>query len=435
MNKIISYIKKHPFFRSLLVFIGIVIAFIGIEWLRRFLNSKGCDISVAECYMTVGTFISAVATVCMACIAYDGNKQGKENAKIAKASAEAAQRQAEAATEQTTAIQQQIEISKQQSSAAQQQAKVAILSLEEAKKQREDAWRPRLVVYFERKHEHVLHLVIRNIGDETAWIHEVKTEASYLTRRMQPPCWKLLEGFTNSRIELKPGQKIFFCNSFNDITYNNFCTLSPLEKALMEDEPLKITLKYKNIAGKRYEDTTEADLKQVSDEQIWKQDLEYNKKNSAEIKAIANELIAFLEYLHEIVEQAAVRDFSSVIPDILNGKYDGTIEKHFGDKDRFVANIFALHRSIVTGSCPEDFWSNQQSKIIEDAELRKKAISEDKTVGKEYTVWGIRIFGVSTVVRMFDRFGPDDERLKANIPKDWSPELKFKAEQQFALIK
>lgn len=149
MNKVTPYIKKHPFFGVAVVLIGIVVAFIGIEWLRRFLNSKGCTISVAECYMTVGTFISAVATACMAWIAYDGNKQSKENAKIAKASADATQKQADA----------------------------AIQSLQEAQKQREEAYRPRLLVYFERKHMNSLRLLVKNVGGSSAYHIKVKCEA------------------------------------------------------------------------------------------------------------------------------------------------------------------------------------------------------------------------------------------------------------------
>lgn len=151
MNKVTPYIKKHPFFGAAVVLIGGV--FICIEYGRRLLNSRGCGISVSDCYMTVGTFISAVATACMACIAYEGNKRGKENAKIAKASADAAQKQADA----------------------------AIQSLQEAQKQRKEMYRPKLVVYTEeplKPHEslHGYQIEIENIGNTPAYNIAIQIE-------------------------------------------------------------------------------------------------------------------------------------------------------------------------------------------------------------------------------------------------------------------
>ncbi len=240
MNKIISYVKKYPLWGVAVVLIGIVVAFIDIEWLRR-------------CYMMVGTFISAVATVCMACIAYEGNKQGKENAKIAKASAEAAQRQAEAATEQTKAIQQQIEISKQQAEAAKQQVDIAKKELEETQKQREEIYRPRLIVYFAETAPFTFGLVVENVGNAPTWNIRITVRLPW----EQDKSDKEQTGFPRNSFEsrlgyLAPGKKEVLTKDKKI----NFYTCTPIQLFLMHTKPTVVNFEYHGSRQPLFEKTS-----------------------------------------------------------------------------------------------------------------------------------------------------------------------------------
>ena len=205
---------------------------------------KGIGCSAGECCMTI-------ATACMAWIAWQGNKQSRENIKIAQASAEAAQKQAEAATEQTKAIQQQIEISQQQAKAAEKQADAAIQSLQEAQKQREEMYRPQLRVYFERENRYSLKLLVKNVGKSPAYHIKVKCEAPWLKRRFKPDSWEYLNSDgAPFYTELRPGQEISLrclnCLNSGEIgkNYDNFLAVSKTEKYLMEAQPLNITIGY-----------------------------------------------------------------------------------------------------------------------------------------------------------------------------------------------
>ena len=207
MNKIISYIKKHPFLGVAVVFIGGV--FICIECGRRLLNSRGCGISVAECYMTIGTFISAVATACMAWIAYEGNKQNEENAKIAKASADAAQKQADA----------------------------AIQSLQEAQKQREEEYRPRLVVYFVGDPKDAFgDLIIENIGKTSAYNAEISCD-SFVFLKEKP----------RKRSYFPPGRKEIL-----ERRYLNFG-----DRSITNHKKLHLKLRYTDHNKKQFEESVE----------------------------------------------------------------------------------------------------------------------------------------------------------------------------------
>ena len=207
MNKIISYIKKHPFLGAAVVFIGGV--FICIEYGRCFPNSKGCDISVAQ---YIGTFISAVATACMAWIAYEGNKQNEENAKIAKASADAAQKQAD----------------------------TAIQSLQEAQKQREEAWRPRLIVHFERKPLFALQLIVENVGNAPAYDVDVSVKAPWEPYKKNEAVFLIWHTLKQKCAYLACGEKVVLTHN----EWNNFYTCTPIQLFLMQVKPLEVNLKY-----------------------------------------------------------------------------------------------------------------------------------------------------------------------------------------------
>ena len=245
MNKIISCIGKVV----LCVLCSISLYFVPYGIVRHYFFPS---LKFGEYATTLTGILSLMTAVWVARIT-------SKNTKIAKASAEAAQRQAEAASEQTKAIQQQIEISQQQAKAAKQQADIARKELEEAQKQREEAYRPRLMVYFEKKHRNSLKLLVKNVGGSSAYHIKVKCEAPWLKRTFQPDCWKYLnppsdpkDGTIPFYTELRPGQEISLwklncVKPFDESkNYDNFFASSPIERYLIQEQPLKITIEYQN---------------------------------------------------------------------------------------------------------------------------------------------------------------------------------------------
>ncbi len=236
VSKAVSFAGNRPIFGKIRLY-GIAAG--SFYLLKRI----GC--SAGECCMTM-------ATICMAWIAYKGNKQSEENTKIAKASADAAQKQAEAASEQTKAIQQQIEISKQQAEAAKQQATIAIQSLEEAQKQREETYRPRLLVYFEKKHDFKLQPVVKNVGNMPARSIDIQTTTSWLKHKMETTglpkikeypnkCWR---DCTLSEILCSLNRSVPYLQCDREICFGNILPLSPVQLFLMHAEEFCINAQY-----------------------------------------------------------------------------------------------------------------------------------------------------------------------------------------------
>ena len=238
-----------------------------------------------------------------------------------------------------------------------------ILRKKEAQKQREEAYRPRLAVYFEKKHRNSLRLLVKNVGGSPAYQLKATCEAPWLKRMFKPHCWEGLNSSSTSDdfcwtpfyTEIRPGQEIslwrlnhtkYTETGTDDTNYDNFFDRSGIERLLMREQPLRVALEYEDDKKRLYKDPpffanpSEVFQFDPEDTKIFSPlfvptEADYEEMMQLIDDAVALHLGSTSRYVltrkdssgkiilfEDTIElKGYARDFSNIIPDILDGQY------------------------------------------------------------------------------------------------------------------
>ena len=247
-----------------------------------------------------------------------------------------------------------------------------ILRKKEAQKQREEAYRPQLQVYFEKKHRNSLRLLVKNVGGSPAYQLKATCEAPWLKRMFKPHCWEGLNSSSTSDdfcwtpfyTEIRPGQEIslwrlnhtkYTETGTDDTNYDNFFDSSGIERLLMREQPLRVALEYEDDKKRLYKDPPFlANPSEVlfrhfqfdpEDTKIFSPLFVPTEADYEEMMRFIDDTVALhlgsaswcvltrkdssgkIILFEDTIElKGYARDFSNIIPDVLDGQYKNCFE-------------------------------------------------------------------------------------------------------------